>query len=83
MKNIFVAVVLVSIMAVIHCNDEPTDAQEQCFTEATTDRDTEILKACSDAIMEDDSVRFYRFCRLSVTVILASTLLQWTSFPES
>ena len=57
MKCILAAVVLVSLVAVIHCREIPTDAQLQCVNNNAMSRETEVIEACGDAAM-DGSVRF-------------------------
>ena len=54
MKIIFAAVVLVSLMAVILCNEEPTDEQIQCAISHAT----EIIEHCGNVEFSDNYVRF-------------------------
>lgn len=58
MKSIFAAVVLVSLMAVVHCTVVPTYAEIQCASEAAVARGNEFLEVCGDVIMSNDTVRF-------------------------
>ena len=58
MKSILAAVVLASLIAVIHCSatEIPTEAQLECIGEASVNRANEILRDCGDLAM-DGSVR--------------------------
>ena len=57
MKITFATLVLSSLMAVIHCTDQPTATQLQCAADAFGVRFTEFIEACGDVAV-GESVRF-------------------------